>query len=160
MSSLFFLYKISTLNVVDHVYTNLILYQYFNIADPSKFTRPKTLGVIPDDILNQMRPVKNFIKLKILTERQKKNLDKMLEKGDSDVEYTIIKYLRRNTNAKETFDEFIEACDESLQKQVLTYLQIPPHNGKLLFVQFRFTLLCYLCTINVLLNTGFYFFIV
>ena len=98
------------------------------ITDPPEFTRPKTLGVIPRQLLRQMKPLDAFMKLNVLTERQKHQLQN-IGLPEDEVKNSIITYLLRNTNRKEAYETFVNTCEEPLKERIGNYLNKPPVNG-------------------------------
>ena len=74
-----------------------------------------------------MEPLDAFMKLNILTERQKHHLQKGLP--EVEVKNAIITYLRRNTNREEAYEKFVNACKEPLKERIGNYLNKPPVNG-------------------------------
>ena len=92
------------------------IYNFLTIPDPQPFTRPRTLSVIPQHILRQMKPLKKFIRLKLLTSKQQKHLENMLDKAEKRIQHSII------TNAKEQFDVFVKS-KYKLQKSLRIYLK-------------------------------------
>ena len=104
---------------------SLNIFIYLIIPDPETFSRPETLGVIPDNILCRMKPLKNFIKLNVLTRKQQQFLETMLIEAEKSINDTFTTYA---TNAKTQFEALVKS-DTHIQQRLHTYLQDNTEHG-------------------------------
>ena len=85
------------------------------------------------NVLLQSEPLETFMNLQIMPDEKYNEFNQILSSKKKTIKETIIRFLRRNTNAKDTFEAFTRACEDSLRDSIEAYRKKPPVNGNYIF---------------------------